>query len=1061
MNQMICRIIVGNYKMIQYNIAGLVIFSKGDEYMAKLRAVLFEKPAVYWNNQKIVFPFAKMEALLYYLLVTGEATRENLAALFWGDMDDNAAKRNLRNTVYLLKKTFSVDLLITSSRAKIAINTEVIAATDLNLLTATHIAEFIGKNPGEFLEGFYCRDATGFDDWVNEKREQFRKDRINCLTKWIIKLINHKEYTAAKGYLQHLIELDEYNESAYRVLMKIYAKEDSYKAMEIYQKLERKMAQDLGLAPSVKTQEIYKWIKDRKGSSKIIGQKALRNHDFFGREKELRRLRLWLDEFYHKDHRKQMILLQGDQGVGKSAIVEELFSMIPAENSNVFRTQCYQAEFEYMYKAWNIIFSQVVNVLNKDFIHLPPLWQQVISYVFPTVKISEKLLQEEIMLNTYTFSTTMVEEIICEVLGKAADLKKIILIIEDIHWMDKQGWLLLWQVLRIHGGNIICIATCHTEYLQQIDKTMEDFERSNMLEYVAIGRFSAQDVMKLAALRLPDISKEMQSRLYDYTGGNALFLTECLNLIAVGKDISHGSIKLNSVLKERTGNVSDNARKILEIASVFFNNVDYEVLLAISTINEFELVEALEELLQKQLLMEDLDADRGGSVYKFYNLQIRNYVYSQMSTIRQRMFHKQIAFYLEQQLQVSMQSKDSYEHILYHYTNADEKLKILDYTIRLTEKYLCPQYEMFPELNQYYPTGDIDFRESRSQITTYLEKIKELLDVLVTKKITDERLDDYKVAYWEMSGRYHIWRGEHLLGLKLIHQMLRLASVKNLKEYQIKGYQQIIYCGIQTRKANLIRDFALKLLGLTEHDELPDKKATALRFLGIACALKKQYQQAENYYRQSLALFKKLAVRNRFYAFTIAAANNYIGDLRRESFDYKAALYHYEQAARIAGRKNISEGVALFYINAGYTAFQLNDDVKASTYLMDALSVADGFGDQKGYWCLRGYCTLNCVLSLIAVRQHRPYDAKKYLQQAKGFLKKYNDPYQSGLIFRTQAEITLLMQEEKAVAEAFEDELALPALEYYKQARKVFNKLGRVAELISLEEMMAVYGSKV
>jgi DNA-binding SARP family transcriptional activator/GTPase SAR1 family protein len=1045
--------------MIQYNIARLVFFSRGDEYMANLRAALFEKPAIYWNDQRIVFPFAKMEALLYYLLVTGEATRESLAALFWGDMGDYAAKRNLRNTVYLLKKTFSVDLLITSSRAKIALNSEVVVPTDLELLTVTDITKFLKKNSGEFLEGFYCKDATGFEDWVTEKREQFKKDRINYLTKWIIKLMNHKDYASAKRYLQHLIELDEYNESAYRVLMKLYAREDSYKVVEIYQKLEQKMAKDLGLVPSFKTQEIYKRIKDRK-SSKIIGEEIFGSQKFFGRERELQQLRQWLKEFHHQGHSKKMILLQGDQGVGKTAVIEELFLTVSTENNNVFRTQCYQAEFEYMYKAWNNIFSQVMISLSTARIYLPPFWQRVIAYVFPTVKISEKLLYEEMMVDAYKFSTTMRQEIMCEILGRAANLKKIILVIEDIHWMDKQGWLLLWQVLHVHGGKILCIATCHTEYSHLIDKTMEDFERSNMLEYLRIGRFSAQDTMKLSALRLPSIGKEMQSRLYDYTCGNALFLTECLNLIAAGKDISHGSIRLNSVLKERTGNVSANAQRILEISSVFFNNANYEVLVAISTLNEFELVEALEELQQKQLLMEEIDSDGNGSVYKFYNLQIRDYVYNQMSAIRRRMFHKQTALYLEQQLQYGIQSKDIYEHILYHYTNADEKLRILDYTIRLTEKYLCPQYEMFPELNQCYPTGYIDFRESRSQITTYLDKIKKILDLPAIKKITDKRLDVYKVAYLEMSGRYHIWRGEHLLGLKLIHQMLRLASTKSLKEYQIKGYQQIIYCGIQTRKAYLIWNFSLKLLRLLEHDELSEKKATALRFLGIACTFKGQYQQAESYYRQSLALFKKLANHNSFYSFTIAAANNYIGDLRRENFDYKAALYHYEQAARIAGRKKISEGVVLFYINAGYTAFKLNDYVKASAHLMDALKVADEFGDQKGYWCLRGFCTLNCVLALIAVRQNRPYEARQYLENAKDFLKKYNDPYQSGLIFSAQAEIKLLMKEEKSVAKVFEEDLSLPAVEYYKQAKKVFDKLGRTVELISLEEMIAAYDSK-
>lgn len=1024
--------------------------------MAQLRAVLFNKPAIYWNDKKIIFPFAKMEALLYYLLVAGEATRENLAVLFWGEMKDNAAKRNLRNTLYLLKKMLSADLLITSSRSKVALNPKMVAATDLELLTVNDIAKFLEKNKGEFLEGFSCKDAFSFEEWVAGKREQFRKDSINYLTKYIITLMNHKDYPAAKRYLKYLIELDEYNESAYRVLMKIYAQEDSYKVTEIYRQLERKMEQDLGLVPSAKTQEVYNRIKEKK-SSKPTGGEGTVSQKFFGREKELQQLRLWLDEFYHKKHSRQMILLQGDHGVGKSAIIEELFSTIPVEKNNVFRTQCYQAEFEYVYKAWNNIFSQVMTVLMQAEIHLPPLWQQVIACVFPTAKINEKLLHEEIMVDTYKFSTTMVEEIMCEVLGKAAQFKKTILLIEDIHWMDKQGWLLLWQLLREHGRNIICIATCHTEYLQQIDKNMEDFERNSMLEYLKIGRFSAQDVTKLSALRLPNIDKEMQARLYDYTGGNALFLIECLNLISAGKDIGHGSIKLNSILKERTGNVSDNARKILEIASVFFNNAHYEVLLAVSAINEFEVVEALEELQQKQLLMEDLDSDQKGSVYKFYNLQIRNYVYSQMSTVRQRMLHKRTALYLEQQLQGGMSSKDIYEHILYHYTNADEKMKILEYTIRLAENYFCPQYEMFPELNHYYPTGYIDFRESRSQITIHLEKIKDLLHELLDKKTVDERLDVYKTAYWEMAGRYHIWRGDHLTGLKLIHQMLRLASAKKFREYQIKGYQQIIYCGIQTRKAHLIWNFALKLLHLTEHDEIPDKKATALRFLGIACALKGEYQQAENYYRQSLALFKKLTAQNSFYAFTIAAAQNYIGDLRRESFAYKAALHHYEQAVRIAGRKKISEGVALFYINAGYTAFQLNDYVKAVAYLTDALTVAEGFGEQKGYWCLRGYCTLNCVLALIAVRQYRPFEAKRHLEQAQDFLKKYNDQYQHGLILRTQAEIKLLMKNDEELAKIFEDDLPLTAIEYYRQAQKVFDRLGRTVELEALAQIMAEY----
>jgi len=38
--------------------------------------------------------------------------------------------------------------------------------------------------------------------------------------------------------------------------------------------------------------------------------------------------------------------------------------------------------------------------------------------------------------------------------------------------------------------------------------------------------------------------------------------------------------------------------------------------------------------------------------------------------------------------------------------------------------------------------------------------------------------------------------------------------------------------------------------------------------------------------------------------------------------------------------------------------------------------------------------------------------------------------------------------------------LTLPAVEYYRQARKAFDKTGRTTEIQSLEEMLAVYAAQ-
>ena len=257
----------------------------GVEFMGNLREIMFGTPAIYWNDHKINFPFAKMEAMLYYLLVVVEAPREKLATMFWGDMDDFAAKKNLRNTIYLTKKTLSAALFITPTRTTIAVNPDLIDSTDVKLLNTLEIQDFLEQCQGEFLDGFYCKNTDAFDEWVILEREQFKEKIIARLTNTIHKQINDQNFTIAKKSIKQFIKLDEYNESAYRLLMKIYEREEAfYKVIEIYHELEKKLAEELKLQPANKTQEIYKRVREKRIIKTKNSEFSKKDH-FFGRNK--------------------------------------------------------------------------------------------------------------------------------------------------------------------------------------------------------------------------------------------------------------------------------------------------------------------------------------------------------------------------------------------------------------------------------------------------------------------------------------------------------------------------------------------------------------------------------------------------------------------------------------------------------------------------------------------------------------------------------------------------------------------------------------------------------
>jgi len=1017
------------------------------------------KPAIFWQGKRVIFPFSKMEALLYYLLVKGNATREEVAGLLWSDMDDVTAKKNLRNTLYLLKKLIPGELLLTPSRSLILLNPDVVQPTDVQQFEGG-LQKSLELWGGEFLEGFFCKEAELLEEWVREQRERFRETYTSRLTKHIIDLMNEKRHSDAKHFLKCLLAIDEYNESAHRTLMRIYEREGAYSNVtEAYLKLEKKLASELGITPNDKTKEIYDRIHKQKNSLPT-NYKSRDAEWFYGRDKELNRLFKLLDDFRTGRRIKQLVVLHGEQGVGKSTLMKQFIATSTHNDELLLNTQCYEPEANYPYKAWSNIFCQVIEVLLKEGMTIPVLWQQVIAYMFPSAIPSDDWEDKNSIFDAQGMQPGAIDEVMCGILGKLAKSRRIVMLIEDIHWMDMQGLSVLKGFLRLYGCQVMCFSTCRSEHLDRLNRILGDLSVNVAVECLAVDRFNHEDVIRFSALVLPPdkITPEVQQKLYEYTDGNALFLVECFKLIEMGQDIGSLSPRIQSVLNARMINFSAKSQKVLEVASIFFREATYDALATVCGFNELELVEAIEEILQNKLMVEINSMERTGLGYKFSHALIRDYIYSKMSLSRQKMIHLKIGSYLEERMSTDYKGRDLYSAVLYHYSKAGEKYKVLEYTIKITEKFSSPHYEMFPEVNEYYQSGNDSTFEDRLLITNYLHQISVLLKSMPEEMEGVECLCRYKAAYLEMLGRYHIWRGEHRKGIKVIHELLRLAFAQEYSDYLIKGYQQIVYCGIQTHNHKLIEKFADKLLKTAIALNLKEKMATALRFLGLVHAMQKDNITAERYYRQSITLFRRLSNRSEKYAPKIGAAYNYIGDIRRAGNNLPEALQYYEKAINLYNQHNVGEALSIIYINAGYMAFELGDYEKARKYFEEALRVSKQFREQMGYWCLRSQCTLNCSLALIAVREGRPAEGLKYLKRADGFFENHSDLYESGLTLRVKTEISVHMNSDIRIKKIFAEYLLLSVQAYYQPSKEIFSKLGDTYQLQALDRIF--YGEK-
>src|SRR5262245_1835515 len=176
----------------------LGLTEESESMTTRLELRLLGQPQVHLDGVVVTdFRTAKVEALLYYLAVTGRPHgRESLVTLLWGDMPEATAKRNLTQVLSLLRKQFALFLDITPQQ--IGLKPEATYWLDVQLFQQTleplnpsqapeQLRQAIELYQGDFLQGFYVKEALDFEAWVLAQRGRLRELMIQALDR----LVNH------------------------------------------------------------------------------------------------------------------------------------------------------------------------------------------------------------------------------------------------------------------------------------------------------------------------------------------------------------------------------------------------------------------------------------------------------------------------------------------------------------------------------------------------------------------------------------------------------------------------------------------------------------------------------------------------------------------------------------------------------------------------------------------------------------------------------------------------------------------------------------------------------
>ncbi|MCB9008811.1 MAG: tetratricopeptide repeat protein [Ardenticatenaceae bacterium] len=243
---------------------------------ARLEIQLFGSLQIEKNGNLVTgFISNKAAALLAYLAVTRRThQRDALAALLWGEMAEADAKNNLRQALANLRKLAEPHLSIT--RDTVAFDTAVPHTVDTQLFeqhlnTSRHQAEkerfhywqeAAALYRGDFLAGFFVRDAPEFEEWMLAQRLRYRELALHTLHTLTEHHLSWGEYGSAIDYATRLLALDAWREEAHRQLMLALARSGQRSAaLAQYETCRRLLDKELGVDPSTETVALHNRIR--------------------------------------------------------------------------------------------------------------------------------------------------------------------------------------------------------------------------------------------------------------------------------------------------------------------------------------------------------------------------------------------------------------------------------------------------------------------------------------------------------------------------------------------------------------------------------------------------------------------------------------------------------------------------------------------------------------------------------------------------------------------------------------------------------------------------------
>lgn len=206
-------------------------------------------------------------ALLALVATAPDASisRDRLLGLLWPDRDERAARHLLADSLYILRQALGDDAIVaTAESVRLSARLQVDIAEFNQAIAEERWGDALALYRGDFLDGFFVRNAADFDQWALTERTRLRDLATRAASVHAQALERAGQINAATAAAERALALAPIDEKIFRDLVRLLlASGNRARAESIARDFSRRLEEELGVAPSVETMRLLRTARPR------------------------------------------------------------------------------------------------------------------------------------------------------------------------------------------------------------------------------------------------------------------------------------------------------------------------------------------------------------------------------------------------------------------------------------------------------------------------------------------------------------------------------------------------------------------------------------------------------------------------------------------------------------------------------------------------------------------------------------------------------------------------------------------------------------------------------